>query len=73
MLATGLSGALASFLTQPLEVIKTNRINSPALLYPDLHRMIMRQGWKSYMRGSSLAVTRQAYGFTVYMQLLAYY
>lgn len=48
---TGSAGAIASFLTQPLEVIKTNRINSPALLYADLHKKIIQNGWKQYMRG----------------------
>lgn len=48
---TCLAGGIASFLTQPLEVIKTNMINSPNLLYADLHRSIMSQGWKTYMRG----------------------
>ena len=43
---TGSAGAIASFLTQPLEVIKTNRINSPALLYYDLHKKIIQNGWK---------------------------
>jgi len=48
---TGSAGAIASFLTQPLEVIKTNRINSPALVYSDLHKKIIQNGWKQYMRG----------------------
>jgi len=48
---TGSAGAVASFLTQPLEVIKTNRINSPALVYSDLHKKIIQNGWKQYMRG----------------------
>jgi len=51
ILSTGLAGAIASFLTQPLEVIKTNRINSPALLYLDLHKKIVTNGWQQYMRG----------------------
>jgi hypothetical protein len=41
LLPTGTAGAVASFLTQPLEVIKTNRINTPALVYIDLHRKII--------------------------------
>jgi hypothetical protein len=49
--STVLAGAVASFLTQPLEVIKTNRINSPATFYHDLHKTIIRSGWKTYMRG----------------------
>jgi hypothetical protein len=48
---TGSAGAIASFLTQPLEVIKTNRINSPALVYYELHKKIIQNGWKQYMRG----------------------
>jgi hypothetical protein len=51
LLFTGLAGAVASFLTQPLEVIKTNRINTPAIVYYDLHKKIISQGWKAYMRG----------------------
>lgn len=51
LLTTGFAGAVASFLTQPLEVIKTNRINSPAILYNDLHRKIVSKGWRQYMRG----------------------
>lgn len=51
VVGTGLAGAMASFLTQPLEVIKTNRINSPAVLYLDLHRKIVEKGYKQYMRG----------------------
>lgn len=71
LFSTGLAGAIASFLTQPLEVIKTNRINTPAMVYYELHKKIVSKGWKTYMRGSSIAVTRQAYGFTMYTQLLA--
>lgn len=51
LFSTGMAGAVASFLTQPLEVIKTNRINTPALLYYDLHKNIISKGWKAYMRG----------------------
>ena len=49
--STGLAGAVASLLTQPLEVIKTNRINTPAVLYSDLHKTIIRKGWRAYMQG----------------------
>lgn len=49
--STGIAGAIASLLTQPLEVIKTNRINSPALLYGDIHKKIVKDGWTQYMRG----------------------
>ena len=70
LLSTGLAGGIASFLTQPLEVIKTNRIHSPSVLYLDLHRRIVSGGWKMYMRGASLAVVRQAYGFTIYILVL---
>lgn len=48
---TGLAGAVASLLTQPLEVIKTNRIQTPSMLYWDLHKKIVSNGWKTYMRG----------------------
>jgi hypothetical protein len=51
LLSTGSAGALASLLTQPLEVIKTNRINSPSLVYLDIHRKIVEKGWNQYMRG----------------------
>lgn len=51
LLAAGVAGAAASLLTQPLEVFKTNRINSPALIYRDLHKKIIEKGWSQYMRG----------------------
>lgn len=54
--ATGLAGAVASLLTQPLEVIKTNRINTPAVLYADLHKTIIRKGWRAYMQGRYLSI-----------------
>ena len=41
-----IAGAIASLVTQPFEVIKTNRINSPALVYFDLHNKIIQNGWK---------------------------
>ncbi len=62
LLWTGTAGAIASFITQPLEVIKTNRINSPALLYLDIHKKIIQNGWKQYMRG------RYFYIYTVQWQ-----
>jgi hypothetical protein len=43
---TGFAGALASLLTQPLEVLKTNMINSPSLYFKDLHQSIIKKGWK---------------------------
>jgi hypothetical protein len=49
--STGMAGAVASFLTQPLEVIKTNRIDTPAILYYELHQKIISKGWRAYMRG----------------------
>jgi hypothetical protein len=49
--STGLAGAVASLLTQPLEVIKTNRINTPAVVYSDLHKTIISKGWRAYMQG----------------------
>jgi len=51
LLSTGLAGAVASFVTQPLEVIKTNRIDCPSLFYHDLHQKIISKGWIQYMRG----------------------
>ena len=51
LLSTGTAGAVASFLTQPLEVIKTNRINSPSLFYTEIHKKIIQKGWTQYMRG----------------------
>jgi len=51
IVSTCLAGAVASLITQPLEVIKTNRINSPSSLYRDIHEKIIRNGWSQYMRG----------------------
>ncbi len=51
LLSTGLAGAVASFFTQPFEVMKTNRINTPAVVYSELHKRIVSKGWRSYMRG----------------------
>lgn len=64
-----ISGAVAPVMTQPLEVIKTNKINSGAV-YKDVHRNIVSKGWLGYMRGGSLAAFKQAYGFTIYTTLL---
>jgi Mitochondrial carrier protein len=51
LLSTCVAGAVASLVTQPLEVIKTNRIHSPAEFYRDLHKKIVQKGWGQYMRG----------------------
>jgi hypothetical protein len=51
VVSTGVAGAVASLVTQPLEVIKTNRIHSPAEVYRDLHLKIVQKGWGQYMRG----------------------
>ena len=64
------AGALASFLTQPFEVLKTNMINSPSLYFSDLHSKIISNGWTQYMRGGTIAVIRQGYGFTVYTTII---
>ena len=64
------AGAIASFLTQPFEVLKTNMINSPSLYIKDLHAKIISNGWMQYMRGGSLAVVRQGYGFTIYTSMI---
>lgn len=66
------AGAIASFLTQPFEVLKTNMINSPSLYIKDLHAKIISNGYMQYMRGGSLAVIRQGYGFTLYTSMIAY-
>lgn len=52
ILATGFAGAFASIITQPLEVLKTNKINSPATYYKDIHRKIVQKGMKQYMKGA---------------------
>ena len=64
------AGALASFLTQPFEVLKTNMINSPSLYFRDLHSQIISNGWAQYMRGGTIAVIRQGYGFTIYTTVI---
>lgn len=65
------AGAIASFLTQPFEVLKTNMIVSPTLYIQDLHAKIIKNGWKQYMRGGTLAVVRQGYGFTIYTSMIS--
>ena len=47
-----LPGAIASLLTQPLDVIKTNMINSPTLYFRELHGKIIDKGYRQYMRGT---------------------
>lgn len=64
------AGAIASFLTQPLEVLKTNLISYPSLYFKEMHLKIIDNGYLNYMRGGSLAVLRQGYGFTVYTAVL---
>lgn len=66
------AGAIASFLTQPFEVIKTNMIASPTLYFSELHAKIIKNGWSQYMRGGTLAVIRQGYGFTIYTSIISY-
>lgn len=66
------AGAIASFLTQPLEVLKTNLILYPSLYMKDMHHKIINSGWPNYMRGGSLAVLRQGYGFGVYTSMLSF-
>jgi hypothetical protein len=41
-------------------------INCPTLYIRDLHRAIIKNGWTQYMRGGTVAVVRQGYGFTIY-------
>lgn len=66
------AGSIASLLTQPFEVLKTNMINSPSLYARELHAKIISRGWKQYMRGGTLAVVRQGYGFTIYTSMISY-
>lgn len=68
---TVLAGAIASLLTQPFEVLKTNMISSPSLIMKDLHSKIISGGWAQYMRGGTLAVVRQGYGFTIYTTMIS--
>lgn len=64
------AGAIASLVTQPFEVMKTNMIASSSNYFREIHRSIISKGWSQYMRGGSLAVVRQAYGFTLYTHLI---
>jgi hypothetical protein len=48
-------------------------INSPSLYLKDLHFQITQNGWIQYMRGGTLAVVRQGYGFTLYTTLISYF
>lgn len=66
------AGAIASLITQPFQVLKTNMINSPSLYARDLHAKIIASGWKQYMRGGTLAVVRQGYGFTIYTSMIRF-
>jgi len=45
-------------------------IVSPSLYIRDLHAKIITKGWKQYMRGGTLAVIRQGYGFTIYTSMI---
>lgn len=47
-------------------------IDSPSLYLKDLHAKIITKGWKQYMRGGTLAVVRQGYGFTIYTSMISY-
>ena len=64
------SGALASFVTQPMEVLKTNMINRPDSSMREIHQIIVKAGYDQYMRGSLLAAFRQAFGFAIYSSLI---
>jgi hypothetical protein len=64
------AGALASFVTQPFEVLKTNMIASSSTYIREIHNSIIKNGWSQYMRGGSIAVIRQAYGFSIYTNLI---
>ena len=44
--------------------------NSPSLYMRDPHTKIISNGWMQYMRGGSLAVIRQGYGFTIYTSMI---
>ena len=46
------AGGIASLVTQPFEVLKTNMINQPSIYCRDLHRLITSRGWTQYMRGA---------------------
>ena len=76
-MSTFSAGAVASLVTQPFEVLKTNMINAPSLYFKDLHRFIVQNGWSQYMRGAyilllsrQLAVLRQSYGFAIYTSMI---
>lgn len=47
-------------------------IVSPTLYIQDLHAKIIQNGWKQYMRGGTLAVVRQGYGFTIYTSMISF-
>ena len=64
------AGAIASLFTHPLDVLKTNLITYSSLYTKDIHQKIMAKGWRNYMKGASLAIVRQGYGFTLYTTLL---
>jgi hypothetical protein len=64
------AGALASLVTQPFEVLKTNKIASSSTYMREIHHSIIKNGWSQYMRGGSIAVIRQAYGFSIYTNLI---
>lgn len=64
------AGAIASFVTQPFEVMKTNMIISSSNYMREIHKSIIKKGWSQYMRGSTIAVVRQAYGFTIYTNII---
>lgn len=50
--------------------MKTNMIDSPTLYFKDLHGKIIKNGWTQYMRGGTIAVVRQGYGFTIYTTII---
>lgn len=45
-------------------------IDSPSLYIKDLHAKIVKKGWQQYMRGGTLAVVRQGFGFTIYTSMI---
>jgi hypothetical protein len=45
-------------------------INCPSLYIRDLHQAIIKNGWTQYMRGGTVAVVRQGYGFTIYTSVI---
>lgn len=64
------AGSIASILTHPLDVLKTNIITYSSRSVKDIHKKIIAKGWKNYMKGGTLAFVRQGYGFTIYTTLL---